>query len=103
MIAKEVFANGRLTDANDRPEDRAPVSRLRGIAGDLALDRLAVAFVAAQPFVDVVLSGAATVAQLGSNVTAISVDLDGATLEALRGHAEAPARYWATRAALRWS
>jgi aryl-alcohol dehydrogenase-like predicted oxidoreductase len=103
VIAKEVFANGRLTDANDRPEDRPLVARLRTIADNLPLDRLAVAFVAAQPFVDVVLSGAATTGQLASHVAAIDVDVERTTLGTLAALAEPPERYWAVRTALRWS
>lgn len=101
VIAKEVHANGRLTGANDRPEDAGLRDRLRTL-GDgvgLAIDQLAVAWVASHPFVDVVLSGAATVEQLVSHASAIDRRIDVAALAPL---AEPRERYWATRAGLPW-
>jgi aryl-alcohol dehydrogenase-like predicted oxidoreductase len=104
VLVKEGFANGRLTDGNDRPADAARLRRLRAIASgaDLALDQLAVAFVLAQPFVDVLVSGAATPAQLGANVQAAQATLPAPVLGRLAEESEAPATYWATRAALPW-
>jgi len=64
---------------------------------------LALAFVLAQPFVDVVLSGAATTAQLGSHLGALEVTLDGPARTALAALAEAPADYWRARASLPWT
>jgi aryl-alcohol dehydrogenase-like predicted oxidoreductase len=63
-------------------------------------DRLAVAFVLAHPFVDVALSGAATVEQLGSHVAALGQPIDTPPLADL---AESPERYWKTRASLPWT
>ncbi len=105
VIVKEVFANGRLTDANDRAEDAGLIGELRAPARarGCAVDQLALAFVLAQPFVDVALSGAATTAQLTAHLGAVGVALDVATREALSARAEAPLRYWATRAQLAWS
>ena len=101
VIAKEVHANGRLTDANDRPEDAALLARLRDVAGGMPLDGLAIRFALAHPFVDVVLSGAATAAQLSSHLAA--ADAPGVEVGALAGMAEEPEGYWRTRAALPWS
>jgi aryl-alcohol dehydrogenase-like predicted oxidoreductase len=98
-----VVANGRLTDANERAEDRSLVGRLRAVAGGVPLDQLAIAFVAARPFVDVVLSGAATTGQLASHVAALDLEPGARVLANLGRLAEAPARYWATRASLPWS
>src|SRR5262249_1636746 len=100
-IAKEIHANGRLTDANDRPEDAELLARLRDVAGGMPLDRLAVGFALAHPFVDVVLSGAATVAQLSSHLAAVAAP--AADVGALGRMAESPEGYWRTRAALPWS
>jgi aryl-alcohol dehydrogenase-like predicted oxidoreductase len=100
VIAKEVFANGRLADANARNEDRSLLARIRTAAPGVPLDRVALGFVLAHPFVDVALSGAATVAQLRSHLDATALALD---VEAFRDLAERPAAYWATRAALPWS
>jgi aryl-alcohol dehydrogenase-like predicted oxidoreductase len=103
VIAKEVFANGRLSDANDRPADAALLARVRALAPGVPVDRIALAFALAHPFVDVALSGAATVAQLRSHASATALGLGPAVVEALRACAEAPAAYWTTRARLPWT
>ena len=103
VIVKEVFANGRLTDANDRPEDAPVLARLRAMAGGVSLDRLALAFVLAHHFVDVALSGAATSTQLASHVAALELPLDETSRTALGPVAEPPERYWTTRSRLRWT
>ncbi len=105
VLVKEAFANGRLTPANQRADD-APLRRgLEPIAGRLActLDQLALAFVLAHPFVDVVLSGAVTLAHLASHVGALDVALDRTSRILLAPLAETPERYWATRARLPWT
>src|SRR5262249_23527151 len=100
VIVKEAFANGRLTDANRRPEDAAMIATLGRLAAErgLACDQLALAFVLAHPFADVVLSGAATTDQLASHVGALGAPVDDGVRAALAGFAEPPDRYWATRA-----
>ncbi len=105
VIVKEALANGRLTAANTRPEDARLLGALGESAGRLGcgIDQLALAFVLARPFVDVVLSGAATTAQLASHLGALSLALDPETSGALATFAEPPARYWRTRSTLRWS
>ena len=101
VIAKEVFANGRLTDANERPEDAALLARLHAAGpSGTPVDRLAIGFVLAHPFVDVALSGAATAAQLGSHVAA--ADLALAPL-AFADLSETPETYWSIRKDLPWS
>jgi aryl-alcohol dehydrogenase-like predicted oxidoreductase len=62
-------------------------------------DAFALAAVLAQPWADVVLSGAATVDQLRSNLAALELAPE-AGLESL---AEDPAQYWEERSALRWN
>ena len=105
VIAKEVHANGRLTDANARPEDAAWLSELRGVAaraGRTTAD-LALAFVLAHPAVDVALSGAATSAQLAGHAAAAAAPLDPAMAAGLACFAEASATYWRTRGSLPWT
>lgn len=99
VIAKEVFANGRLSEANRRAEDAELLRKLRERSAGVPLDQLAVAFARAHPFVDVVLSGAATPAQLESHLTAPALSLEPAAWADL---AESPERYWAVRASLPW-
>ena len=64
---------------------------------------LALAAVLAQPWADVVLSGAATVAQLRSNLAALAVSWDAEAAAQLGPLAEPAAAYWATRNQLAWN
>jgi len=97
VIVKEALANGRLTARGDVPT-LLEVAERRGVAPDA----LALAAALAQPWADVVLSGAATVETLQSNLTALELEL-GELDPSLESLAEAPARYWDERAALRWN
>ena len=67
IIVKEALANGRLTERNVDPAFSAKRTVLASVARQLqtTIDALALSAVLAQPWADVVLSGAATVAQLG--------------------------------------
>jgi aryl-alcohol dehydrogenase-like predicted oxidoreductase len=94
VIVKEALANGRLTARGGVPE-LLEVAERRGAAPDA----LALAAVLAQPWADVVLSGAATVQTLRSNLAALSVEPDQ-ELESLGEDREG---YWEERAALRWN
>ena len=96
VIVKESLANGRLTSRGDV----APMRELAERAGTTP-DALALAAVLAQPWVDVVLSGATTVEQLRSNLKALELELDP-SLE-LAQLVEDPARFWEERAALPWN
>jgi aryl-alcohol dehydrogenase-like predicted oxidoreductase len=104
VIVKEALANGRLTERNAAP-DFAARSRLAAVARRLSctIDQLALAAVLAQPWVDLVLSGAARIDHLHANLGALAVRWDDAAAEALRGIAEPPAGYWETRGRLAWN
>ncbi|WP_371597196.1 aldo/keto reductase [Streptomyces sp. NBC_00564] len=97
VIVKEGMANGRLA------AEHAP-GVLRDIAGEAGLgaDAVALALVLRQPWAGVVLSGAATVNQLASNLHAAVVDLDDDQLAKLDTLAEEPAAYWERRGQLPW-
>jgi aryl-alcohol dehydrogenase-like predicted oxidoreductase len=101
VILKEVLANGRLTGRGDEAEI-GPASR---IAASLrvGIDAMAIAAALARPWATVVLSGAATEAQLVSNLAAIGVgwtdDLE-AGLGELRMR---PSDYWSSRSRLPWN
>jgi aryl-alcohol dehydrogenase-like predicted oxidoreductase len=95
VIVKEALANGRLTERGGI-EPYLAAARERGAAPDA----LALAFVLAHPFVDVALSGAATAAQLHSNLQAL--ELDAAIAAGFDGLADDPARYWDERSRLAW-
>jgi aryl-alcohol dehydrogenase-like predicted oxidoreductase len=105
IIVKEALANGRLTVKNDDPNFAAKREALQSQAARLgcSLDALALAAVLARPWCDVVLSGAATVEQLRSNVGALSVAWDDEAEGALAEMAEPTGAYWATRAGLAWN
>jgi aryl-alcohol dehydrogenase-like predicted oxidoreductase len=105
IIVKEALANGRLTTRNDDPTFAARRHVLEEVAGRLhtTLDALALAAVLAQPWVDVVLSGAATVEQLQSNVAALTVAWDEEAAQQLQPLREGTQEYWERRGRLRWN
>jgi len=80
VIIKEALANGRLADR----------------------DREAIAAALANPWVDVVLSGAVTEAQVRSNVGALGVHLSPDELAELSKLAEPADQYWKERGQLAW-
>jgi aryl-alcohol dehydrogenase-like predicted oxidoreductase len=94
VIVKEALANGRLTARGDVRRVQAEAERR-----DTTPDALALAACLAQPWADVVLSGAATVEQLGSNLAALEVSAD----DGLDDVAEQRDAYWTRRAALPWN
>jgi aryl-alcohol dehydrogenase-like predicted oxidoreductase len=99
VLLKEVLANGRLTERSvDLPE------RLHEIARDrpTTIDQLAIAAAAANPWGDVVLSGAVTPAQLQANLAAVPLDEPRFTDAELRSWAEPPDRYWSRRQSVGW-
>jgi aryl-alcohol dehydrogenase-like predicted oxidoreductase len=77
VIVKEALANGRLADQA----------------------RIAVAAALAQPWADVVLSGAVTTEQLEDNLAAVALAQEPANWPDI---AESPADYWAQRSTLTW-
>jgi aryl-alcohol dehydrogenase-like predicted oxidoreductase len=105
VVIKEALANGRLTPRNDEPSFAPKLRLLEEQAARLSttVDALALAAVLAQPWVDVVLSGAVTTEQLASNVAALKVKWDDEAAELLRGLAESPEEYWATRGRMAWN
>ena len=105
MIVKEALANGRLTAKNDDPLFAEKRSLLEETAGEMrtTLDALTLAAVLAQPWADVVLSGAATSDQLQSNVNALNVDWNDDVRKNLMPLAEESATYWARRSVLYWN
>jgi aryl-alcohol dehydrogenase-like predicted oxidoreductase len=105
VIVKEALANGRLTARNRSPEFAPKLALLQEIAdaARTTVDALALAVVMHQPWVGVVLSGAANLDHLGSNLAAISVDLTPELLEQLSSLVEPADLYWQTRSNLPWN
>jgi aryl-alcohol dehydrogenase-like predicted oxidoreductase len=83
VIVKEALANGRLIET--------------------VSDAVAIAAALTQPWADVVLSGAATVDHLESNLRALDSDYDETMDAKLAGLVEDPESYWSTRASLPWN
>jgi len=105
VIVKEALANGRLTPRNDRPGFAGTYAVLKEQAERLGtkVDAFSLAAAIAQPWSDIVLSGAATIAQMRSNAEAVHVEWDAAAEDATRAMAESPEEYWETRSHLPWN
>ncbi|WP_354637635.1 aldo/keto reductase [Kitasatospora camelliae] len=102
VVVKEGMANGRLADRNATGPDTAALRAVAARTG-ATRDAVALAAVAAQPWADLVLSGAATAEQLASNLTAAELRLSADDLAELATAAEPAEAYWRTRAALPWA
>jgi aryl-alcohol dehydrogenase-like predicted oxidoreductase len=93
ILIKEAAANGRLAPGGTAPPALTELAATHGVTEDA----VALAAALANPWATVVLSGAVTVPQLDSNLTALTV----ARLPDLN-LAEPPAHYWAARSARPW-
>jgi aryl-alcohol dehydrogenase-like predicted oxidoreductase len=98
VLVKEALANGRLTArAGNAILDHAATK------AETTADALALAAALVQPFTDVVLSGAASVDTLRSNLAAVHVSLPDDALPALDVLREDSARYWTIRGGMEWT
>jgi aryl-alcohol dehydrogenase-like predicted oxidoreductase len=100
VIVKEALANGRLTDRGDA---NSPALSDAAKAHGVGVDAVALAAVLANDWADVVLSGAATIAHLRSNIASAGVQLSTDELSRIRDLVEEPAEYWKLRDELEWS
>jgi aryl-alcohol dehydrogenase-like predicted oxidoreductase len=98
VMVKEALANGRLTARGSVPA-LAETARERGTTEDA----VALAAALAQPWADLVLSGAATESQLRSNLVARELVWDDELEGRLAGLREGPDEYWEARARLPWN
>ena len=105
VIVKEALANGRL--ANERDGEGyvtlEGIGRARRPSPAPSVDAIAIAAALAQPWADIVLSGAVTVDQLRSNLTALDVRLRSDELALTVALASRPEEYWLARSSLPWS
>lgn len=99
VVAKEVFANGRLASTPEG-EPATPWAAALAAATGVAPEAAALGWALAQPFVDIALTGAVTEQQLAANVAA--APLAPSQLAATSPLAVEPAQYWAARSALAW-
>ena len=102
IIAKEIFANGRLSAANKEFHQKE-ILILRNLALDLnlSLEELSLIWAYQQKYINIVLTGAATVEQLQSNIDAISKK--GLTLPNLLELGTSKESYWQSRKSLKWN
>src|SRR5262249_30583340 len=105
VIVKEALANGRLTDRNldSTFSSRRLILQQEAIRLNTGIDALALAACIAQPWVDIVLSGAATVKQLLSNLTAQQINLDEEARSELGKLAQPAEEYWGIRNNMPWN
>ncbi len=98
VLVKEVFANGRLARAADAPAALNEIAGAQEVApGDVALSAAL-----AQPWADVVLTGAVTEDQVSADVDALSLTLSDPELVRLSTLAEPADHYWSARSSLPW-
>jgi len=104
VIIKEALANGRLTARNTDPDFGENQKRLKQAAERMHTtpDALSLAAVLAQPWADVVLSGAVAVGHLESNVNALDVAWDEEAASLLDSICEPAQVYWVRRSQLGW-
>ncbi len=105
VIVKEGLANGRLSTRNTSPSFHKQMILLQGLAKEQnsTVDALALAAVLNQPFVDVVLSGAASVEHLQSNLQALQIAWNDSLTDSLQELVEPAKDYWHTRSQLAWN
>jgi aryl-alcohol dehydrogenase-like predicted oxidoreductase len=105
VVVKEALANGRLTERNTFRSFAGSLALLRGEAERLGagVDALAMAAVLAQPWADVVLSGAATREHLLSNLRALDTAWDDEAAYYTEPVCEHPEQYWEARGRLPWN
>ncbi|HJP86211.1 MAG TPA: aldo/keto reductase [Gemmatimonadaceae bacterium] len=107
VVIKEALANGRLTHSNrdDTGAFASRMSRLREIAESrgTTLEILALAAALNRPWADFVLSGAANVGQLESNLSVRDLRFDTELDQRLRELSVNSADYWRARSGFAWN
>ncbi|MEL7120769.1 MAG: aldo/keto reductase [Bacteroidota bacterium] len=105
IIIKEALANGRLTPRNTHPDFQVVKGILENIARkyEVGMDAIALAFVLAQDWVDIVLSGAAKAVHLESNLQALNIKLSDDEMNQLEELSVTKEKYWNERSGLKWN
>jgi aryl-alcohol dehydrogenase-like predicted oxidoreductase len=105
VIVKESLANGRLTSRNNSLEFHRKMALLQAQADtqNMTVDSMALAAVINQPFADVVLSGAACVDHLKSNLHALKIKWNDSLAEMVDALVEPVESYWHIRSQLAWN
>ena len=102
VIAKEIFANGRLTDLNESLHQKK-LSEIKKVAStfNMTIEDLALIWVYQLPFVKIVLTGASTIDQLDKNIN--SLDKIDIKTPSLSEYQLSLVDYWDTRKSLSWN
>ena len=121
VVVKESLANGRLAGGAKREAGSGTgqegdekreggiltplVAQIREVAAarGTTIEMLALAAALARPWADVVLTGAATVGQIRSNVAALAVTYDAELEAQLRSVSIASEEYWRARSSFSWN
>ena len=102
VIAKEIFANGRLTNLNDKfhQENFMEINKIASKL-NITIEDLALIWVYQLPFVKIVLTGASTIHQLERNFNSLNkIKID---LPSLKNFQLSETEYWNTRKSLSWN
>ena len=107
VVVKEVLANGRLTSRNRNSDAlfATPVARIGELAEDrgTTIEMVALAAALSRPWAKVILSGAATVDQIQSTVSAGRLEYDADLEQQLRPLAITSDEYWRARTSFAWN
>ena len=115
VVVKESLANGRLTERGKGEEGRGKREEAKVLSPSLArigkvaearrttIDKLALAAALSRPWATFVLSGAATVEQIRSSVTALDFAWDAELEEELRSISISSDEYWRARSSFSWN
>ena len=105
IIIKEALANGRLLENNNYPHYHDLYRHLEELsaAHGVTQDAIALRFVMDSLNPTIVLSGAATIEQLDSNLKARSFQSSPNELESLQEFRIEPGTYWTERKQLEWN
>ena len=102
IIAKEVFSNGLLTNAN-KDYHQEQLQNLQNIAKeiDLTLEQISYLWVYQLPFIKIILTGASTISQLQENLNCLNkLNTTIPNLDNLNLSVD---DYWSTRKSLSWN
>ena len=102
VIAKEIFANGRLTNLNDslHQENFMAINEIATTL-NITIEDLALIWVYQLPFIKIVLTGASTINQLEKNLNSLNkINIE---LPSLNNFELPPEEYWNTRKSLSWN
>jgi aryl-alcohol dehydrogenase-like predicted oxidoreductase len=101
VIVKEVLANGRLGTGSGEQLPRTVMDVARTL--NRPVEEVALAAAVANPWADIVLSGAVTVSQVRGNREVLDRSIPAEYMQLLAPAAEPPQQYWARRRNLQWS